>query len=326
MMQHVATVSDTGVSAQELRQHRIRLRDGYDGDLDQILRAYLEYLQSQLLGVKADMDIGQVQEMLLEISSVVQTGKVKDRKEEFRVFVNGLVDIYRNGLLGQGSEHFHHTVVDYAELLKSISGEFPEHDYDEALQQLFLYMNRMFERQQKEWVEILNSIVSMPETIGLVQLQKCKCYPLIREWVEGGVQNLFQIRNDLQAMVRKLDMREQLVQQQLVRLQNSYQNRRRAGNLYHLRQGKTARALVLLRRKLVAIQGEAVEKRQLVGVVDANIQEFQDLMAAARRAFFMHLVPVCPAQWGSSQVQQHPTFTWSSAKAVTAIDLQNASS
>ena len=291
MMQHAATITDTGVSAQELRQLRIRLRDGCDGNLDQILNAYLEYLQSQLLGGEADMDIGQVQEMLLEIASVVQAGQVKDRKQEFGRFISGLVGIYRSGLLEQGSDRFHHTVGDYAELLKSISRELPEHDYDEALQQLFLYMNRMFELQQKEWVDILNSIVSMPETVGLAQLRKCECFPQIREWVEGGVQNLFQIRSDLLAMVRKLEMRERLVEQQMTRLQNSYQNRHGEGNLLHLKQGKMARALVLLRRKLVAIQGEGAEKRDLVGVVDSNIQEFQYLMAAARRSFFMRVVP-----------------------------------
>jgi len=50
-------------------------------------------------------------------------------------------------------------------------------------------------------------------------------------------------------------------------------------------------ALAPLRRKLVAIQGEGAEKRDLVGVVDSNIQEFQYLMAAARRSFFMRVVP-----------------------------------
>jgi len=44
-------------------------------------------------------------------------------------------------------------------------------------------------------------------------------------------------------------------------------------------------ALAPLRRKLVAIQGEGAQKRDLVGVVDLNIQEFQDLMASARRSF-----------------------------------------
>ena len=290
-MQHAATITGAGVSAHELRSLRIRLRDGNDGNLEQILDAYLEYLQSQLVSARSDMDIGQVREMLLEVASVVRDGRFRGRDEEFGRFINGLATIYGNGFVGQESEGLHHTLGDYAELLESISREFPEYNYDQALQQLFLHMSRMFESEQKGWAEVLESIVSMPDTIGLVQLLKQECLPQIREWVEGGVKNLFQIRSDLIAIVRKLDMRQQLVAQEMVRLEHSYQEHHGEGNLIGFRQGKMARTMTLLRRKLVSIQQEAEDKRGLVELVDSNIREFQDLMAAARRKFFMHLVP-----------------------------------
>lgn len=292
-------IVDTSVSMEELRQLRIRLRDGFGGNcqiseadkLEQILSAYLKYLQFQLLSSSGNVDTGLVQEMLLEVAAVVRAGKVKGRGEEFGRFIDGLVTIYRKGFAEKGSDGFYHTVSDYAELLGSISREFPAYDYDEALQQLFLVMNRMFERQQKGWVEVLEYILSMPESIGLAQHLKQECFPEITEWVEGGVQNLFQIHADLAAMVHKLDMRERLVEQQITRLQHSYQNRHMAGNVIELKKGKIAGALSLLRQKLVAIKREGAEKRDLAGLVDSNIQEFQDLMAATKRAFFMHLVP-----------------------------------
>ncbi len=299
MMRQAVKITDTCVSAEELRQLRIRLSDEFGDNsqfsegtnLDEILDVYLQFLQSQLLGSSDHMDIGKVREMLLEVSALVRAGKVKDRGEEFGRFIDGLVNIYHFDTMESGGDGFQHSVGDYAELLKSVSSEFPAYDYDAALQQLFLYMNRMFEHQQKGWVEVLESIASMPESIGLVRLLKQECFPEIMEWVEGGVQNLFQIHGDLSSMVRKLDMREQLVEQQMVRLQNAYQTRRATENLIDLKQGKKVRAMVLLRRKLVAIQHEGAEKRVLIKLVESNIQEFQDLMATARRGFFIRLVP-----------------------------------
>ncbi|MCP3671981.1 MAG: hypothetical protein GY814_16425 [Gammaproteobacteria bacterium] len=299
MMRQAAKITDTGVSAEELRQFRIRLGDEFDGNsqfsegagLDEILNVYLQFLQSQLLGSSDHMDIGKVREMLLEVTALVRAGKVKDRGEEFGRFMDGLVNIYRFDTMESGGDGFQHSVGDYAELLMSVSSEFPAYNYDAALQQLFLYMNRMFEHQQKGWVEVLESIASMPESIGFVRPLKQECFPEIMEWVEGGVQNLFQIRGDLSAMLRKLNMREQLVEQQMARLQNAYQTRQTAENLIDLKQGKKVRAMVLLRRKLVAIRHESAEKIGMIKLVESNIQEFQDLMVTTRRAFFIRLVP-----------------------------------
>jgi|SaaInl4_150m_RNA_FD_contig_21_114405_length_1059_multi_8_in_0_out_0_1 hypothetical protein len=315
-MHHAATSTDTEISANELRRLRIRLRDGNDAGLEQILDAYLAYLQSQLVSAKGDMNTGQVCEMLLEVASVVRDGKFRGRDAEFGGFINGLVTIYSNSFVDQESEGLRHTLGDYAELLETISREFPEHDYDPALQQLFLYMNRMFESEHKGWAEVLESIVSMPDTIGLVRLLKQECLPQIREWVEGGVKNLFQIRSDLTAMVRKLDMRRQLVEQEMARLEHSYREQHGEGNLIGLSQGRMARAMTLLRRKLVSIQQEMEDKGGLVDLVDSNIQEFQDLMASARRAFFMQLVPE------SRQRTGHSGQTWAGPKAAAAVTLQ----
>ena len=326
-------IADASVSTEELRQLRIRLRDGFGGNgqiseagkLEQILSAYLNYLQFQLLSSKGNVDIGLVQEMLLEVADVVRAGKVKGRGEEFGHFIDGLVTIYRNGFVEKGSDGFYHTVSDYAELLGSISREFPAYDYDEALQQLFLFMNRMFERQQKGWVDVLEYILSMPESIGLAQHLKQECFPEITEWVEGGVQNLFQIHADLAAMVHKLDMRERLVEQQITRLQHSYENRHMAGNVIELKQGKIAGALSLLRQKLVAIQHEGAEKRDLLGLVASNIQEFQDLMAATRRALFMHLVPES-AVMESQESPYRPAPVWLASSSVDVTSLRIISS
>jgi len=332
-MRQATKIVDTSVSTEELRQLRIRLRDGFSNDgqisetvnLEQILSAYLNYLQFQLLRNQDQMDIGQVQEMLLEVASVVQAGQVKSRGQELAHFIDEVANIYRNGVSERGVDGFHQTVGDYAELLESVSREFPVYDYNGALQQLFLNMNQMFESQQKGWVEVLESILSMPESIGLVRHLKQECIPEITEWVEGGVQNLFQIHADLTAMVHKLDMRERLVQQQITRLHNSYQNRHMARNVIGLKHGKIAGALSLLRQKLVAIQCKGAEKRDLLGLVDSNIQEFQDLMAAARRAFFMRLLPESVAVESRNNSSQS-AVAWLASRSSMAANLQIISS
>ncbi len=333
MMRHAATIPETGVSAEELRQLRIGLRDGF-GDssqivdatkLEQILTAYLGYLQSQLLCNQGQADIGQVQEMLLEVASAARAGQIQGGGRELAHFVDGLLHIYCNGITAGGRGGFHQTVGDYAELLESVSQEFPAYDYNRALQQLFLYMNQMFESKQKDWVDVFESILSMPESIELVQLLKQECLPEIMEWVEGGAQNLFQIRTDLTTMLRKLEMRERLVRQQMERLQGSYVNKNRAGNIIELKQGKVARALSLLRRKSLTIQRESEDKRDLITLVDSNIQEFQDLMSAARRAFFIRLVT---EQSGleSWEIPCRPAPVWRASHSADVTSLQIISS
>ncbi len=299
MTTQAAKIAHSGVSAEELRQLRIRVSDelggnsefSEDANLDEILNVYLQFLQSQLLGSSECMDIGKIREMLLEITDLVRAGKVKDRGEEFGRFFDGLANIYSFDTMQSGGDGFQHSVGDYAELLESVSSEFPAYNYDTALQQVFLYMNRMFEHQQNGWVEVLETIAAMPESIGMVHILKQECFPEIMEWVEGGVHNLFQIHGDLSAMTRKLEMRERLVEQQMARFRSAYLTRQVAENLVDVKQGKKARAMALLRRKLVDIQHEVAEKRGLIKLVESNIQEFQDLMATARRAFFIRLVP-----------------------------------
>lgn len=236
-MRQTSKTVGTRVSADGLRQLRIRLRDGFghagqsteSDSLDRILKAYLGYLQFQRLNNKGSVNIGRVQEMLLEVASLVRAGKLRDRGSELGCFVDGLVHIYRNCFVERDRSGFLRTVVDYADLIDAISREFSSHDHAGAVEQLFLYMNRMFECRHKDWVEVFKYIISMPETVALVQHLKQECFPEITEGVESGVHNLFQIHTDQVAIVQKLEMRERLLEQQMVRLQRSYQNHRMAG-------------------------------------------------------------------------------------------------
>ncbi len=298
-MEKTDQIAGISVSAEELRQLRMGLLNvdhninhiNEPGRLDHTLNAYLGYLHNELLNASDEVNLDQAKDMLREIAFVVETGNVKAWGAEFGRFTDGLVAIYHKGFAQDGMSNYLETVDSYAGVIESISREFPLNNYDEALQSLLFCMSQLFRRQQKGWVKIYGRLAAMPELIGLVQQTKQKYFFDIAEWVEGGAQNLFEIRNDYASAERKLHLREQLVTQQIARIQRLYQQTDRVGNVIELRQGKRAGALSVLRRKNARIHNEILEKKRLIELIDLNIKEFQDLMAVARRSLFIRSVP-----------------------------------
>jgi len=299
-MLHMISFTGPGRAQVNIQKRRLELLSGFGEDapclttanLCRILNDYLVYLQNELSGKSAPVNVGQVQEMLLEVAAVVRSGMAKGRKREFGHFLNGLVGIYREGFIQGGKDAFSLTAADYADVVESISKEYPSYDYDEAVRQLLHYMHNLFDQRKSSWVTVYEHILSMPDTVEAVQLLKEECFLEVQEWVEGGVENLFQILKDFNQMIQELQDKETEIERQIELQYDRISASRGAerGKVIDLRQGRRKREISDLQNKKHSLILERMGKESLITLIEDNIEEFKSILAKARRAFFIRVV------------------------------------
>lgn len=293
----VHAVSSTNL----IRQHRLELSKAFerDGSCDarrkalSILNDYLDYLERELSDDNASIDVSQVQEMLLEVSCIVRSGCSKIQAEHYGRILQRLIGIYAKGLNHAQKDAFSITAADYAEVIEAISVKYPGYDYSEAVGQLVLYMNRLFELRKGSWKTVYEHILSMPDSIQAIQLLKQDHFEEIRVWAEEGVHNLFALRKDLFKRMDELERESEQVDElieDLERSRDSEQPFERASNVISFQGRLFDKEIAGLRQDRAALAGEILGQEHLIQLIEENIAEFEDKLNQARRAFFVRLV------------------------------------
>lgn len=287
-----------------IRAHRLELSKAFaeggpcllPDKASQILEDYIDYLEQELVAPNDDLNLGQVQEMLLEVSCIVRSGNKDIHPDQYGRFLERLTGIYAQGFSTEEKERFSATAPDYAEVIEAISRELPGYDYREAVGQLLYYLNHLYRSRKSSWITVYQHILSMPDSIAAIQTLKEAYFRGIQQWVEEGVQNLFHIGRDLQQRVNELNQKTAGLTRLIEQQRDLLDRERRcpeftfAGNITSLDQERRKREIAELLDRREQTLRERSSKEQIAELIECNIREFETALKEARRAYFVQLV------------------------------------
>ena len=120
------------LSRSAIRNQRFALRGGLHGKgmcqprrrLQQIFGHYLDYLEHRLREDTDFTDIGQIQEMLLELSDCIRSNNNRMSAEEYGALLERLRSIYAEGMAQSRKVIYAATAADYADLIEAANSPF----------------------------------------------------------------------------------------------------------------------------------------------------------------------------------------------------------
>jgi hypothetical protein len=256
-----------------------------------ILKQYFDYLENSL-SKPAESDIALLQEMLLEISDLLRSGKSQLEEDGYLRLLNRLTSIYAKGLQSENDWAFAQTAANFADILQSISQTYQDYDYSHSVGLLLHYMDRLFNYEEESWLEVFEHLRSMPDSIGIMQQLKDQYLHEIQNWVEEGVDNLFTIRNEQVEILANLDQAMMQLDKEisnreislLQQVHSAHQN-----NVVEMRHQLERREIYRLRGEAGEMMKERESKLEIINLLDVNIQEFADRITDIRRRAIMRL-------------------------------------
>lgn len=263
-----------------------------------IIKQYFDYLDAALTTQGDGVDVILLQEMLLEISELLRSGKSPLREDGYLRLLDRLTAIYTKGLRADNDRAFARTAANFADILESVSQSFQDYDYSQSVSLLLHYMDKLFNYREESWIEVLEHLLCMPDSIRVMQQLRARYLDEIQCWVEEGVDNLFTIRNEqleliagMEQTLKSLD--EEIVARHRALLDERSRNRRLG--VYPLEHERERRELVSLHERCRILYRERESKLELVELLDLNIGEFAERLSVMRRSTLMKLVWRNPA-------------------------------
>lgn len=293
--------TDTNLSA--VHAHRATLsRLCNQGDADfspgrsrAVLEDYLTVLSTELSETNGFVDVGRVQEMLLEISSFLRAEGAGIGGDDYRRTLDRLTEIYARGIPQTASQGFKLTAAGYAGVIETVSRAYPGYDYGEAVGQLLCYMMRLFKAGNGGWKTVFQHVLAMPDTVKAKQWLGQTYFWEVQEWAEAGVDNLFSIRREICERIAGVAAKETEIGREIEKMERDLRadRQKKAGtgaNVIDLAQKRGARALESLRRNRQGLVEEKAANELLVGLIDDDIREFEDKLRDMRRAYYVRLI------------------------------------
>ena len=248
-----------------------------------VLKQYFDELEISLSDVDKTADIPQLQTIWLEISDFVQAKKGHILVDGYNRLLNRLTGIYTRGLALEDNLAFAATATNYADLIEVVSQAHPSYDYSEAVGHLLHYMNQLYKIREKSWLRIFDHLLSMPDYIQPIHYLKERHLKDIQQWIEEGVDNLFQIRDDQALLysekIAELAGLEQSIEIIRQRLEQTSQNK-----IVPITRHKDQATLEALKEERDFLISDLGNRQELVDLLEDNIQEFEDKIFATRRA------------------------------------------
>ncbi|MCU7904880.1 MAG: hypothetical protein KZQ76_03330 [Candidatus Thiodiazotropha sp. (ex Epidulcina cf. delphinae)] len=259
----------------------------------QIIKQYFDCLELNLTQQDSRIDIGQLREMLREISHFIRSGKGKIQDDGYIRMLNRLTRIYAKGIHAQDDRAFTGTAVNFADILNTVSQTYTGYDYSESVGLLLHYMNRLFNYREEGWIEVFEHLLSMPDSIHAMRMFKQQHLQEIQNWVEEGVDNLFAIRDEQLGVIKKLNG-------EIFKLDQEIRQRKRAltpdgpvasaGSVISYAKLRDIRSIDRLRIKRLELLDAREGRLELADLLDDNIQEFGDRLTEIRRSALVQLV------------------------------------
>jgi hypothetical protein len=264
-----------------------------------IIKQYFDYLENTLSSRDSVVDVEQLRDMLNEVSGFIRSNKSQLRADGYSRMLKRLNSIYAQGLRNSNDQAFTRTVVNFADILNTVSQNFPSYDYSESVGLLLHYMHKMFNSREEGWIQVFEHLISMPDSIEIMQLIKSQHLQEIQNWVEEGVDNLFALLDEQLEVIDNIDS-------EILLLDNELLHRRRALSkaiihtdmkpvtpITRIREKQLIQELFERRAELM---NERVGKLEVADLLDENIQEFTDRLIEIRRSALIQLVWENPAK------------------------------
>ena len=267
-------------------------------DACHIIKQYFDHLEDTLSDPHGTVDINQLQEMLLDLSLFLRSGKSEIRADGYLRLLNRLTDIYAKGLKVKDDRAFARTAANYADILESVSQNFQDYDYSQSISLLLHYMDKLFNYREESWLEVYEHLLCMPDTIHVLQQLKIDHLDEIKCWIEEGVDNLYTLWDEQLELIEIQTQAIQDLEAEITTLQERVEQATTHNALTNLVDLDCVRK----KRELSRLQGthedliaQRAFKREIVGLLEANIAEFADRLAQMRRSSLLHLVWKNPA-------------------------------
>jgi len=261
------------------------------------LEAQLNRIGVQLAQPDEAIDAALVRQMLLELCASLRSESAVAQGSDYHWALRGLTQIYAQGLGPKAREPITATAAAYAEVIETITREYPAQDYSEAVGQLFRYMNRLFRKKQSGWKAIYEHILSIPDSVEAKQVLNRAFFFEIQEWADAGVDNLFAIRADLCHKMRDLKSRIQGIDQRITRIANETNQTEQADkalarnfNVIDLARVRRSRLIASLQRKRKILRDQQEDEESIAALIESDIREFEEKLQNTRRAYFLRPV------------------------------------
>ena len=253
-------------------------------DACRVLAQYFDDLEFCLTEETEDaFDIPRLEAIWLEISVIIEAEKNHLLDDGYNRLLNRITRIYTRGTKPQSNLAFAATATNYANVIEIVSQAHPRYDYSEAISHLLHYMNQLYKDREKGWLRIFQHLISMSESVRSIQFLKDRHLNGIQRWVEEGVDNLFQLRDD-QIMLHSEKIAE------LAQIEQSIERA-----LCDVSQSKTSKIVSISNIKYQKILENLTDKRDLlileldnrqfvIDLLEDNIQEFENILFETKRA------------------------------------------
>ncbi|MCG7982768.1 MAG: hypothetical protein JAY90_08455 [Candidatus Thiodiazotropha lotti] len=263
-----------------------------------IIKQYFDYLERTLSNQEAIVDVEQLRDMLNEVSGFIRSNKSQLRADGYSRMLKRLNSIYAQGLRNNNDRAFTRTAVNFADILNTVSQSFPSYDYSESVGLLLHYMHKMFNYREEGWIEVFEHLISMSDSLEIMQLIKTQHLQEIQNWVEEGVDNLFALMDEQLEVIDNIDAEILLLDQELLQRRKALSTETRnttTNRVIPISRARDKQLIQELFDQRAQLITERVGKLELADLLDENIQEFTDRLIEIRRSAMIQLVWCNPA-------------------------------
>ncbi len=263
-----------------------------------IIQQYFDFVETSLTEQGEKTDIALLQEMLLDISRLLRSGKSQLRKDGYLRMLNRLTDIYAKGLQVENDRAFAGTAVNFADILGSVSQRFQDYDYSRSVSLLLHYMDKLFNSREESWLEVYEHLISMPESIRVMQQLRMDHLNEINGWIEEGVDNLYTLWDEQLELVAIQEQTLNDLDLQILSRHTQLQQQLNAEfpGVIDFRHALQQRELRVLHEQRNQLMLERRTKLDIVDLLESNVREFSERLAQMRRSTLLKLAWSNPAK------------------------------
>ncbi len=261
-------------------------RNTLDGLLDTLATQLGREDPPAVVGVAA-------QRTLAAIADVLRDESESMANDDYRRVLERLVAIYAPGTSRRGCSAFLAAAPSYANVLEIICRGCPTCDYDDAVGQMLVFMNRLFRARNASWRSIYQTILAIPDSAHAKQFLLTAYFPRLQEWHDSGVANLFSIEDDLKQEIGDLGAKVARFDRAITRANRELEDARptlpgkRQTTVVSLDSRRRQFAVAELMRKRQTMLEKLRVSQTIVELIESDIQEFEGFIRETRRAYFI---------------------------------------
>ncbi|MET0027334.1 MAG: hypothetical protein ABW101_06825 [Candidatus Thiodiazotropha sp.] len=257
-----------------------------------IVKQYFDFLEYSLTRGVEPTDIGELREMLVEISKFIRSEKTVIRADGYLRMLKRLTRIYAQGVNARDDRAFAGTAVNFADIINVLSHSYPGYDYSESVGLLLYYMNKLFSYREEGWIDLYEQLLLMPDTTQVMRLLRVQHMQEIQNWIEEGVDNLFTIWDEQLEVIEQLNSEILELDRAIVqgRKAQFLDRRNSRPNVISLNKQRQRNNIAQIRHEREKLIEERNAKLELADLLSENIQEFTDRLTDIRRSATIQLV------------------------------------